>query len=367
MPKSCCVPCCTNNTRKNNGVKFFCVPKDGKRRMKWFQSIRREDGPGKLWAPASKHIYVCSIHFVTGIKSNDPLNPDYTPTLFPHLSERERQRAVYRQKKFETNRQLNRKRAAALAGGVSPKKDKTGLKLHTASPSFIDRCGWSEVEHDYCISRVKRSNTPASSPDPEASGRPEPSGLPAQGTENRTERASPEPCANESCQTALKEANDECRALRAELSELRDRTKRTTFSEEAFEEDEEEEEEEEEKVRELTGLPSRAELMSVFTALTPGGTFQNFILTLMHLKLNLPFQFFMHVLLISKSAASLMFSKTLDLLHDGLSAFIRWPSKEPTSGDHSEYSKNRTATVAIDCFEILVETQSHPGGTASRL
>uniref|UniRef100_UPI003AAF9D29 THAP domain-containing protein 7-like n=1 Tax=Centroberyx gerrardi TaxID=166262 RepID=UPI003AAF9D29 len=84
MPKSCCVPCCTNNTRKNNGVKFFCVPKDGKRRMKWFQSIRREDGPGKLWAPASKHIYVCSSHFVTDAEEIQAKMNEYSTFQRPY-------------------------------------------------------------------------------------------------------------------------------------------------------------------------------------------------------------------------------------------------------------------------------------------
>ncbi|XP_030278070.1 uncharacterized protein LOC115584655 isoform X2 [Sparus aurata] len=87
MPRSCCVPFCTTNKLKNPHLKFYILPNrstEPRRRTRWLQAIRREDEFGHLWDPKSKHVYVCSQHFITGLKNEDIAHPDYTPSLFPH-------------------------------------------------------------------------------------------------------------------------------------------------------------------------------------------------------------------------------------------------------------------------------------------
>ena len=34
----------------------------------------------KNWA-LNKHSWICSVHFMSGAKSNDPLSPDYVPSV----------------------------------------------------------------------------------------------------------------------------------------------------------------------------------------------------------------------------------------------------------------------------------------------
>uniref|UniRef100_A0A8C1JKF3 THAP-type domain-containing protein n=1 Tax=Cyprinus carpio TaxID=7962 RepID=A0A8C1JKF3_CYPCA len=68
MLKSCCVVFCTANKLTNYELKFYILSnkhKEPERRTKWLQAIRREDDQGKLWNPRTKHVYVCSWHFIT--------------------------------------------------------------------------------------------------------------------------------------------------------------------------------------------------------------------------------------------------------------------------------------------------------------
>ena len=46
----------------------------------WVAAIGRKD-----WTPTN-YSWICSKHFVTGVKSNHPLAPNYIPTLFKHTS-----------------------------------------------------------------------------------------------------------------------------------------------------------------------------------------------------------------------------------------------------------------------------------------
>ena len=71
MPKSCCVTYCTTNKATDPELKFIRLPSEITepiRRTKWLQAIRREDKFGQLWNPTTKHVYVCSLHFVAGVQ-----------------------------------------------------------------------------------------------------------------------------------------------------------------------------------------------------------------------------------------------------------------------------------------------------------
>jgi len=78
MPKICCVPQCANVCRKGCGLYFYRFPKERERRNQWIAAVNRQN-----WTP-SEHTWICSEHFVSGEKSNNPLAPNYVPTLFKH-------------------------------------------------------------------------------------------------------------------------------------------------------------------------------------------------------------------------------------------------------------------------------------------
>lgn len=78
MVKSCAVGC-TNRKIKGSTLSFYRFPADSDRRSRWISAISRKD-----WHP-TEYSYVCSAHFVGGQKSNDPLSPDFVPSLFEHI------------------------------------------------------------------------------------------------------------------------------------------------------------------------------------------------------------------------------------------------------------------------------------------
>ena len=54
-------------------------PTDPERKGKWISAVNREG-----WTP-SEYSWICSEHFVTGAKSNNPLAPNYVATIFSHV------------------------------------------------------------------------------------------------------------------------------------------------------------------------------------------------------------------------------------------------------------------------------------------
>ena len=94
----CCVPSCTNTSHSSRAdLSFYMLPSaaaPAERREKWLQAIKRcgtdQNGspdPSIPWVPPSKYYYVCSEHFVSMSKHDDPDHPDFTPSVFSHSSE----------------------------------------------------------------------------------------------------------------------------------------------------------------------------------------------------------------------------------------------------------------------------------------
>ena len=79
MVNSCCAIGCTNRYHEGCGLSFYRFPADRSRRNKWLAAIKRKD-----WQP-SDYSWVCSAHFVSGKKSDDPLSPDYVRSVFTYV------------------------------------------------------------------------------------------------------------------------------------------------------------------------------------------------------------------------------------------------------------------------------------------
>ena len=66
------------------------------------------------------------------------------------------------------------------------------------------------------------------------------------------------PCSNEACQETVRKLTEVCSALRSEVYQLREKVSKLSFSQETFKDNDD-------MVQDLTGLPSFAKLMVVFT------------------------------------------------------------------------------------------------------
>ena len=69
-------------------MSFYRFPKDPARRALWISAVGR-----KNWTP-NAYSWICSAHFVSGEKSDDPLSPGYVPTLFAHTGSPVKRKAV---------------------------------------------------------------------------------------------------------------------------------------------------------------------------------------------------------------------------------------------------------------------------------
>lgn len=69
---------CSNNRKRNSNLQFYRIPSDLPRRKAWLSRIRREN-----FTP-NDNTRICSEHFVSGAKSDDPKAEGYVPSIFSH-------------------------------------------------------------------------------------------------------------------------------------------------------------------------------------------------------------------------------------------------------------------------------------------
>ena len=121
------------------------------------------------------------------------------------------------------------------------------------------------------------------------------------------------------------------------------------------------------KTKYYTGLPSYELLQVVFSFVTiglpnsfqngPCSVFQQFLMVLMKLRLNLGCQDLGYRFGVHYSTVSRYFCKWLDVLYNRLSVFISWPERDQFLKTMPlEFRKNfRKCAIIIDCFEIFIE------------
>ena len=62
----------------------------------------------------TEYTWICSEHFITGTKSNDPLAPNYVPSIFKHLTSPIKRRLEGKASDYQ-RRQVTKKRRAEEA------------------------------------------------------------------------------------------------------------------------------------------------------------------------------------------------------------------------------------------------------------
>lgn len=238
-----------------------------------------------------------------GTKSDDPLSPNYVPTVFAHTKSPEKRKALGSLEKFNLRENMKRKQEEARRHSTDDVED---------------------IEEDLVsISHVSDAM----------------------------------------CQTDLSSEDIstllvECQELRKENIELKEECSSSDlFDQDSYTNDE--------KVTAITGLPNFMVLMALFNLMKPSlkdtprlSSFQQLILTLMRLKVNLPINFLSYLVGVHKSTVSRVFTNVLNRLNERLvPVSVVWPTRDNVQISLPMcFRKNFKRCMAIvDCFEIFTE------------
>ncbi|XP_010785928.1 THAP domain-containing protein 11-like isoform X2 [Notothenia coriiceps] len=271
MVDNCCAPGCTNRRGKKKGVSYYRIPKDAERREKWIAAIKRDRSrlnKTERWDPPAVCFRLCSDHFISGRKSDNPLSPDFIPSIFDYLPSPEKTRRKTRLEVF------NRRQKAKLHKVEQAKLSAEAIRQRTSTDCPQKKA----AQEDQITEPLKEP--PISDP------------LVDSGDEDpvQPDPATP-PCTSETCFNRIQCLELECQALRTENMLLRDKINRKTLTEISLHNDDK-------KVNVLTGLATYTCLMTIFQYLAPFlklkssiTCFQQYMLTLMKLRMNFTFDF----------------------------------------------------------------------------
>ncbi|XP_067102000.1 THAP domain-containing protein 1-like [Osmerus mordax] len=156
MPDSCCAIGCTNRRGGKPGLCFYRIPSDKEnpeRRRLWIcaiikRNVTSHSGEGKQWQP-SKYTRICSEHFIKGAKSDDPLSPDWVPSIFTHspaIKKRKREKDMER---YEQHNRMKNKRVE------EKKPDAVDVLLELSSEPHAELAPLKEEEQQ-CDNRLCR-------------------------------------------------------------------------------------------------------------------------------------------------------------------------------------------------------------------
>ena len=322
-------------------VKFACIPKvittqgeeheelTRERRRQWISAVSRGDTDSKNILDSER---VCSLHFVTGKAASvwDKYNIDWVPTqnlgkkVFKddEKKEREQSEAIARAERAKDRRKRTIEQQEIEAAKKRKELDQSGCRAQDIPFSEVEPSTSSSMEWSDPMEELAKVDKATQTDKPLETGKAE--------SETQTEEFAymfHNPC----YQAPTKEYFDSA-----------------------------------EKVRFYTGLPSLEVLMVVHDHVAPHVTrrsnsldsFQELVMILMKLRLNVPFQDLAYRFLVSLSTMSRIFNTWIVYLVNRLSCFIMWPSRDQlwkTMPMCFQYTFGRKVTVIIDCFEVFIE------------
>ncbi|XP_072142343.1 uncharacterized protein [Dermacentor andersoni] len=153
------------------------------------------------------------------------------------------------------------------------------------------------------------------------------------------------------------------RDLGLELSRLKKQVSCLKMTQSSLQEDDK-------RVKFYTGLPSYAMLIAIFNivegSVSHGGRnsltkFQEFLVTLIRLRLGVPLQDLTYRFCVSQATVTRILERWLDVMHMRLSKLVEWPDREELQLTMPMCFRRAFGTrvaVIIDCFEVFIERPS---------
>ena len=241
---------------------------------------------------------MCSVHFVSGKKSNDHLSPDFVPTIFKHVSS-----PLKRQKMSDFNAYNRRKLAnqARVENAIKQqaREEQTRKEKAAKAEAGSERAAMEDTARDEAVVSMVESS-----------------------------RGSSQSVATQTELSVLDIQYMETRACEVRVVRESVLTREFLGSGSSKVPD---------LIKFYTGLPSYPRLMAVYdyvsSSLVKNASsalplFQQFLITLMKLCLNISDQDIAYRFGISQSAVSKNFRKWVNIMYIYLKPFIVWPGHE---------------------------------------
>ncbi|XP_028403929.1 uncharacterized protein LOC114526517 [Dendronephthya gigantea] len=156
----------------------------------------------------------------------------------------------------------------------------------------------------------------------------------------------------------------EVESMKNDLNDMRSKALESAFSKQSFEASPD-------KTKFYTGLPNYLVLMQVFglcepfistTSQSALNKFEQFILVLLRLRLNLPLKDLGYRFNVSLSTVSRIWHKVITVMHQRVKFLIDWPQREFLQATMPMDFRNAFGSkvvVIIDCFEVYIERPSN--------
>ncbi|XP_032424068.1 uncharacterized protein LOC116723350 [Xiphophorus hellerii] len=327
---ACCVAvgCCNRSDRKD--LSFYRFPKDPERRTLWVQAVCRRN-----WNPTD-YSRICSKHFISGQKSNNPLSPDYVPSLFAYTPTAERRvikrEASYSEEPTKKSRTKSNQTEIISAATALLDLSGTGPNSGTADDNGEDVDLYNEEVCQADLPGEEEEET---------------------GVEAQTDLSGED----------VDILTSAVQKLTSEKQLLTDQLKIMDLSEESFKDNDE-------KTKVYTGLPTFVSLMTIMDLIMPClrkpnsalSPFHKCLLTLMKLRLNVSMLYLSYVFRVHYSTVAKTFSDVITFLNIKLvPSTVFWPERDQIKSTMPQLFKATypDCVSILDCFEVLTEGPSY--------